>query len=106
MNVELISEILVFAILSSFISTQLIQRLKENFKVKKWLPLAIVSLVISSVTGFLFAMSFSDLGYKMSIWVGVISYAGAEIIYQNFKTKLGLKSLTELEKKGNENDVM
>ena len=51
-------------------------------------------------------MSFSDLGYKMSIWVGVISYAGAEIIYQNFKTKLGLKSLTELEKKGNENDEM
>lgn len=104
MNIELISEILLFAILSTFISTQLIQRLKENFKVKKWLSLAIVSLVISFVTGFLFSISFSDLGNKMSIWVGVITYAGAEIIYQNFKNQLGLKSLTELEKKGNDNN--
>ena len=67
MNIELISEILVFAIASTFISTQLIQRLKENFKVKKWLPLAIVSLVISFSTGFLFARSFSDLDIKMCI---------------------------------------
>lgn len=106
MNIELISEILVFAITSTFISTQLIQRLKENFKVKKWLPLAIVSLVISFSTGFLFAKSFSDLDIKMCIWVGVITYAGAEIIYQNFKNQLGLKSLTEIEKKGNDNNEM
>lgn len=106
MNIELISKILLLAILSTFISTQLIQRLKENFKVKKWLPLAIVSLVISFVTGFLFAKSFSNLNTKMSIWVGVITYAGAEMIYQNFKNQLGLKSLTELEKKGNDKNEM
>ena len=106
MNIELISEILVFAITSTFISTQLIQRLKENFKVKKWLSLAIVSLVISFSVGFLFAKSFSELDIKMCIWVGVITYAGAEIIYQNFKNQLGLKSLTEIEKKGNDNNEM
>ena len=34
----------------------------------------------------------------MASWVGVITYAGAELIYQNFKDKLGLKSITEIEK--------
>ena len=103
MNIELIAQILVLAIASTFISTQLIQRLKENFKVKKWFLLAMVSLVLSFSTGFLFAVSFSNLNYIMSCWVGVITYAGAEIIYQNFKDKLGLKSLTQLEG-GNDND--
>ena len=106
MNIELISQILLLAIASTFISTQLIQRLKENFKVKKKIPLAVVSLVISFVTGFLFAISFSNLNYVMSCWVGVITYAGAEIIYQNFKEKLGLKSLTQLEVKENDNNEL
>jgi len=101
MNIELISQILLLAIASTFISTQLIQRLKENFKVNKKIPLAIVSLVISFFTGFLFAQSFSGLNRIMSSWVGVITYAGAEIIYQKFKEKLGLKSLTQLEEKEN-----
>ena len=104
MNIELIAQILVLAIASTFISTQLIQRLKENFKVKKWFLLAMVSLVISFFTGFLFAVSFSNLNYIMSCWVGVITYAGAEIIYQNFKDKLGLKSLTQLEGENNNNE--
>ena len=106
MNIELISQILVLAIASTFISTQLIQRFKENFNVNKKISLAIVSLVISFVTGFLFAISFSKLNRIMSCWVGVITYAGAEIIYQNFKNKLGLKSITQLERKENDNNEM
>ena len=98
MNIELVANILMLAIASTFVSTQLVQRLKENFKIKKWLILAIVSFIISFVTGFLFAISFSNLTWKMACWVGVITYAGAEIIYQNFKDKLGLKSITEIEK--------
>lgn len=102
MNIELIAQILVLAIASTFISTQLIQRAKENFNIKNTIALAITSLIVSFVIGFLFTISFSELDIKMACWVGVITYAGAEIIYQNFKDKLGLKSLTELEKKENE----
>lgn len=102
MNIELITQILVLAIASTFISTQLIQRAKENFNIKNTIALAITSLIFSFAIGFLFTISFSELDVKMACWVGVITYAGAEIIYQNFKDKLGLKSLTELEKKENE----
>lgn len=102
MNIELITQILVLAIASTFISTQLIQRAKENFNIKNTIALAITSLIVSFAIGFLFTISFSELDIKMACWVGVITYAGAEIIYQNFKDKLGLKSLTELEKKENE----
>lgn len=99
MDTELIVQILVLAIASTFISTQLVQRIKDSFKVRRWLPLAITSLLASFVVGFLFAISFSNLNYYMASWVGIITYAGAEIIYQNFKDKLGLKSITELENK-------
>lgn len=102
MNIELITQILVLAIASTFISTQLIQRAKENFNIKNTIALAITSLIFSFAIGFLFTISFSELDVKMACWVGLITYAGAEIIYQNFKDKLGLKSLTELEKKENE----
>ena len=98
MNTELIVQILGLAVASTFISTQLVQRIKDSFKVRRWLPLAIVSFVISFAVGFLFAISFSSLDYYMACWVGVITYAGAEIIYQNLKDKLGLKSINELEK--------
>ena len=104
MNIELIVQILTLAILSTFISTQLIQRVKENFKVKKAIPLAIASMVISFGIGFLFSISFSELNYEMSCWVGIITYAGAELIYQNFKDKLGLKSVNDIERGSNSND--
>lgn len=104
MNTELIVQILALSIASTFISTQLVQRIKDSFKVRKWLPLAIVGFVISFGIGFLFAISFSKLNYYMACWVGVITYAGAELIYQNFKDKLGLKSITELEKGSDSNE--
>ena len=102
MNIELITQILVLAIASTFISTQLIQRAKENFNIKNTIALAITSLIVSFAIGFLFTISFSELDIKMACWVGVITYAGAEIIYQNFKDKLGLKSLKKIKKKENE----
>lgn len=40
----------------------------------------------------------------MACWVGIITYAGAEIIYQNLKDKLWLKSITGLEKNGDNNE--
>lgn len=100
MRIELIVNILLISVASTFISTQLIQRIKENFKVNKWLSLAITSLIVSFTTGFLFTLTFTNLGIINALWVGLISYAGAEIIYQNFKDKLGLKSLTELKLNG------
>ena len=104
MNTELIVQILALSIASTFISTQLVQRIKDGFKVRKWLPLAVTSFIVSFGIGFLFAISFSNLNYYMASWVGLITYAGAEIIYQNFKDKLGLKSITELEKGSDSNE--
>ena len=104
MNTELIVQILALSIASTFISTQLVQRIKDSFKVRKWLPLAVTSFIVSFGIGFLFAISFSNLNYHMASWVGLITYAGAEIIYQNFKDKLGLKSITELEKGSDSNE--
>ncbi len=98
MNIELITQILILALASSLISTQLIQRVKENLNITNRIVLAVTSFLFSFATGIFFTLSFSELKKEDALWVGVIAYAGAEIIYQNFRKKLGLKSLSELEK--------
>ena len=75
MNVELVREVLMVAINSSVFSTALIQKFKESF-VKKSL---------------LFYVSFdyfTNLKIISSIWVGFITWIGADVVYKTFEDKL------------------
>ena len=86
MNLDLIKNILIVAIASSVISTAIIQKIKEQLTNKK--VLAIVSLIVSMLAGFLFAISFSELSWQNAIWVGVATYVGADALYKAFEDKI------------------
>ncbi len=86
LDLDLIKVILVVAIASSIISTALIQKIKEMINNKK--ALSIISIVVSLIVGFVFSISFSDLSWQSSIWVGVITYIGADAIYKAFEDKI------------------
>ena len=86
MNVELIREVLMVAISSSVFSTALIQKFKESF-VKKSL-LFYVSFIVSVSVGILFSLSFTNLKIISSIWVGFITWIGADVVYKTFEDKL------------------
>lgn len=86
MDLDLIKQILVVAIASSIISTATIQKVKGVLKNKTLLY--ILALIISVAIGILFALSFSNLSLQNAIWVGLITWVGADTIYQAFEDKI------------------
>lgn len=89
MNIELIKNILIVAVGASVISTATIQKIKEQLKNKK--ALFIVSLIISIVIGTLFSLSFTELSLINSIWVGLVTWIGADALYKTFEDKIFTK---------------
>lgn len=86
LDFNLIKSVLIVAIGSSIITTATVQKIKETLNTKKYLGL--VSLGVSMVIGTLFAKCFSDLSIINSLWVGLISWIGAEVIYKTFEDKI------------------
>lgn len=93
LDVSLLKNVLIVAISSSIISTSLVQLIKEATLSKKYL--LIISFVISMIIGVLFSLSFTDLSIFDSLWVGLISFIGADTIYKTFEDKI-FNSLSSL----------
>lgn len=91
MNIELLKIVLIVALSSSIITTALVQKIKEGFNFKKSKTIVIVSFFISMVIGTLFALSFSELILINCLWVGLISFIGADAIYKAFEDKIFTK---------------
>lgn len=85
-DLELIKFICIVGIGASVISTPTIQKIKEMLKSKKYLNL--IAFVVSMVIGELFAISFTNLGWLLGLWVGFITWLGAQAIYLAFEDKL------------------
>lgn len=86
LDFNLIKSVLIVAIGSSIITTAVVQKIKETLNSKKYLGL--ISLGVSMIIGTLFAMCFSDLKLISCLWVGLVSWIGAEAIYKSFEDKL------------------
>lgn len=94
MELEIIKQILIVGIAASVISTATIQKIKQQLKSKKWLFL--VSFVISIGIGITFTLSFTELSIINSIWVGLITWIGADAIYKSFEDKI-FKRFSDIE---------
>lgn len=88
LNFDLIKNLLVIALASSIITTAFVQRIKETINFKKSNRLVIVSFITSMILGTLFSLSFSDVNLINSLWVGLISFLGADMIYKMFEDKI------------------
>ncbi|MDY6072342.1 MAG: hypothetical protein SPI44_05675 [Bacilli bacterium] len=94
MNLEIIKQILIVSIAASIVSTATIQKIKEQLKSKKWL--FFTSLISSITIGITFALSFTELSIINSIWVGLITWIGADAIYKSFEDKI-FKKFSDIE---------
>lgn len=94
MELEIIKQILIVSIAASIVSTATIQKIKEQLKSKKWL--FFVSLISSIEIGIAFALSFTELSLINSIWVGLITWLGADAIYKSFEDKI-FKKYSDIE---------
>lgn len=88
LNIVLIKNILIVSLASGIITTSFVQKVKETIKFKKSNRLVIVSFVTSLFLGTLFSLSFSDNNLINSLWVGFISFIGADTIYNLFENKI------------------
>lgn len=86
LELELIKNVLIVGIASGIITTGLIQKIKQNLKTKKYIVL--ISFIVNMTIGTLFALSFSTVGLFNSIWAGLFSFIGADILYQMFEDKI------------------
>lgn len=94
MDLEIIKKILIVSIAASIVSTATIQKIKEQLKSKKWLFFA--SLISSVVIGITFTLSFTELSLINSMWVGLITWLGADAIYKSFEDKI-FKRFSDIE---------
>lgn len=94
MDLEIIKQILIVSIAASIVSTATIQKIKEQLKNKKWL--FFVSLISSIGIGIAFALSFTELSLINSIWVGLVTWIGADMIYKSFEDKI-FKKYSDIE---------
>lgn len=86
LDITLLKNILIVSIASSIISTSLVQLIKEATNSKKYIFL--INLFISMTTGVLFTLTFTDLNIINSLWVGLISFIGADALYKTFEDKI------------------
>lgn len=86
LKIEYLEELLVVAIALSVITCALIQKTKHCFKTSKCLP--IYSFVINTILGIIFCITFTDITFPTSLWVGFFSFIGADSIYKTLEGKL------------------
>ena len=98
LDLDLIKNILVISIASSIITTAFVQKIKEAIEFKKSNRVVIVSFFVSMLLGTLFSLSFSNTNLINSLWVGLMSFLGADTIYKMFEEKV-FKPFSEIYKK-------
>lgn len=86
LKLEYLQKILLISIALSTITCTFIQKTKKHFKKSK--VITIYSLLINIVIGLLFCMSFTDITFPNSLWVGLFSFLGADTIYKTLEGKL------------------
>lgn len=86
LNLEYLQKMLIIAIALSAITCTLVQKTKKFFKKSKYITL--YSLIINLIIGIIFCITFTDIGFPKSLWVGLFSYLGADTIYKTLEGKI------------------
>lgn len=92
MNLQSFWNILFAAVVSTTVSSQAVQYIKEHFKFKNCCAFGICSLVI----GFFFCLAFCNGTILESLWCGFLSVVGADQLYKSLEGKYGFKSFLDI----------
>ncbi len=86
LKLEYLQELLVIAIALSTITCAFIQKTKCCFKSSKYL--CSYSFIVNMLVGIIFCITFTDITFPTSLWVGLFSFLGADTIYKTLEGKL------------------
>ncbi len=86
LNIELLQKLLIISIIMSTITCAFVQKSKKYFPCSSCL--AIYSLIINIIIGILFCITFTNIEFPESLWVGLFSFLGADTIYKSLEGNL------------------
>lgn len=86
LNLDYLQKMLVIAIALSAITCTFIQKTKKYLPKSKYI--SIYSLVINLFIGVIFCVTFTNISFPKSLWVGLFSYLGADTIYKTLEGKI------------------
>ena len=86
LKIYYLRELLLASITLSIITCAIIQRTKAFLTNSKFI--IIYSFIINILVGILFSISFTDIKFPDSLWVGLFSFLGADSIYKSFEGKI------------------
>lgn len=85
-NIDYLKLLLIISIAISSITCVFIQKTKSLFKSSKYI--IIYSLAINVLTSILFCMTFTNISFSNSLWIGLFSFLGADSIYKSLEGKI------------------
>lgn len=86
LNVELLKQVLIISLSAGIITTGFVQKIKFLLPKKKFITF--LSFISSMIFGTLFSVTFSNLSFLNSMWVGLITFIDADSIYKLFEGKI------------------
>lgn len=86
MNIDLLKELLINAIVLSVVTMAFIQKTKGIFKTSKFIEL--YSAIVNVIFAIVFCISFTKISIINSLWVGLFSFLGADTLYKALEGKL------------------
>ena len=86
LKVEYLQQFLMIAVALSTITCAFIQKTKVCFNSSKYLSL--YSLIVNMLIGIIFCITFTDISFPTSLWIGLLSFLGADTIYKTLEGKL------------------
>ncbi len=86
LKLDYLQQLLIVAIALSVITCAFIQKTKRYFKSSKYL--SIYSFFVNMLVGILFCITFTNVDFPTSLWIGLFSFIGADTIYRTLEGKL------------------
>lgn len=86
LKIDYLQELLVISIALSVFTCTFIQKTKRHLPTQKLIPL--YSLIINLIIGIVFCISFTNVTFPTSLWVGLFSFLGADTLYKTLEGKI------------------
>lgn len=93
---DLFMDVLWLGTICGIISTLFVQKIKEMKLISNSIIINIISIFVSIITGFVISTLFTSSSIIINIFVGIVTWLGAENIYSMLKEKDLMKTTREI----------
>ena len=85
-NVDYLKQLLIISIALSTITCAFIQKTKILFKSSKYIEY--YSFLVNMLVSVIFCITFTDIKFPNSLWIGLFSFLGADSLYKSLEGKI------------------